>query len=140
MMTSAPAANGSRSRPFKRLVFPAPRKPVTIVSGNGGGGFLRWGASLSSPIGDTQPWARAHCLACFSGFLLFVFSACIAAFAGGCCLPASFLCLSNFVLAAILAGAVCRAVFTALCEPYLLSRVAAVLLCLPPWCASARFA
>ena len=85
------AARGSRSRRFSRLVFPAPKKPVTMVSGKGGGGFGAMRGFLVRahwrPHGKNEMFkssAPIHCPACFSGFLLLVFSACFAALAGGC--------------------------------------------------------
>src|SRR5580700_8237216 len=100
-MTKVAASAGSRSRAFKRLVLPAPRKPVTTVSGKGAGGLFCRGVIGGGTASKTQ--LKAHRLACFSGVLLFVLPACAVTFTGKCAVLASFAaifeCLGTLALA-----------------------------------------
>ena len=79
-------------------------------------------ASCDGVLACLHSWAaqsRVQQLIALHAFPVFCFLSfphAIAAFAGGCWFATSFLCLSDFSLAAILADAVCRAVFTALCD------------------------
>jgi len=60
------ASEGSRSKRFRRLVFPAPRKPVTIVTGKGGGGRFCSAVICGSKASET--FSAVHCRAGESGF------------------------------------------------------------------------